>query len=48
MNTSDIDIGKIISDDFKDLFEKNDNNSLKNEDFTRVWTNIVIMPMLRF
>lgn len=39
---------EIISNDFKDLFEKNDSNTLKNEDFTRVWTDVVTMPMLRF
>jgi hypothetical protein len=34
--------------DLGELFELEANETLKNEDFTRIWTNVVGLPMSRF
>lgn len=38
-----IDIGKIICDDIDELLQKNESNSVKNEDFTKTWCDMAIL-----
>lgn len=38
-----IDIGKIICNDIDELLQKNESNSVKNEDFTKTWCDMAIL-----
>lgn len=40
--------GGQASIDLYELVKKESDGSLKNEDFTRIWTDVVILPMCRF
>lgn len=42
-----VDISQIISNDFKELIQKGEDKALKNDDFTKAWRDLVMLPLYR-
>lgn len=42
-----IDIGQIINNDFNKLIQKGEDKALKNDDYTKAWSNLVMLPAYR-
>ena len=40
-----IDVGKIIQNDFFELLEKENSGTLTNDDFMKTWTDVVLLPI---
>lgn len=42
-----IDIGQTISANINELIQKNKSNAVKNDDFTKTWCDLVMLPATR-
>ena len=44
---NNIDLGEIICNGIDELIQKNENHSVKNEDFTKIWCDLAMLPAHR-
>lgn len=44
---NNIDLGEIICNSIDELIQKNENHSVKNEDFTKIWCDLAMLPAYR-